>query len=450
VKQVVNARGEVMRDLNGQALKRDEVRPSAGKNLVLSIDARLQAEAEAVFPGVAGAVVVMETKTGFIRAMVSRPAFDPNEMTGRVSTQRLAALSKDPLQPMLFRAGAEHYHPGSTFKVVSLLTALRSSSFTPQTSVFCGGGYQLGSRRWRCDKESGHGPMQAHGALTYSCDVYFYRVADVLGIDPLAKTARDLGFGAVTNFSVAAEVPGVIPDVAYHDRYTPGGYTKGMALNAAIGQGDVNVTPLQLAAAYSAIANGGDVMQPQVIARIETPEGEVVEAFTPKVNRHVEISAEQRQVLLDGLKAVVTSGTGFRARLPDVVVAGKTGTAQVVRLGAVRLKAAQLDYWERDHAWFAAFAPADDPEITVVVLNEHAGFGGSTSAPTTAAILRKYFDLKKADGLAFGPGTSGAPTPALAMLPPRAQPDAPAALAIDAGQAPLTELGQPSTQPEAH
>jgi penicillin-binding protein 2 len=399
VKEVVNARGEIMRDLKGEVLKRDEVTPRAGNNLVLSIDARIQAEAERVFPGTAGAIVVMESKTGFILAMVSRPSFDPNEMTGRVSSQRLAALSKDPLQPMIFRAVAEHYHPGSTFKVVSMLAGLRSGAFTPQTTVNCTGGYQLGARRWRCDNERGHGPLQAHAALAFSCDTYFYHLADVIGIDPIARAARELGFGATTNFGVAAEVPGVIPDSAYHDKNTPGGYTKGMALNASIGQGDVNVTPLQLAVVYSAISNGGDVLQPQVVQRIETPDGKLVEAMKPKLTRHVDITPEQRDTLIGGLKGVVNEagGTGFRARLPDITVAGKTGTAQVARLGLVRVKAADMNYWERDHAWFAAFAPADDPEVTVVVLNEHSGFGGASSAPAAGAILKKYFELKKLD-----------------------------------------------------
>ena len=434
VKEVVNARGEIMRDLKGEVLKRDEVLPRPGNNLVLSIDSRLQAEAERVFPGTAGAIVVMESKTGFILAMVSRPSFDPNEMTGRVSSQRLAALSKDPLQPLIFRAAAEHYHPGSTFKVVSMLAGLRSGAFTPQTTVNCTGGYQLGARRWRCDNERGHGPLQAHAALAFSCDTYFYRLADVIGIDPIARAARELGFGAPTNFGVAAEVPGVIPDSAYHDKNTPGGYTKGMALNASIGQGDVNVTPLQLAVVYSAIGNGGDVMQPQVVQRIETPDGALVEAMAPRLTRHVEITPEQHETLIGGLKGVVNEagGTGFRARLPDITVAGKTGTAQVARLGQIRVKAADMNYWERDHAWFASFAPAEDPEVTVVVLNEHSGFGGASSAPAAGAILKRYFELKKADAQGTAPPlpspiASSAPVPKAAestkvlpdVVPPR-------------------------------
>lgn len=404
VKQVVNARGEVMRDASGNTLKRDEVPPRPGRNLVLSIDARLQSEAERAFPGTAGALVALDAKTGFVRAMVSRPSFDPNEMTGRVSPQRLAQLNRDPLQPMVFRAGAQHYSPGSTFKVVTLLAALQTGTFSEQTGVTCGGGYQLGSRRWRCHKESGHGLVHAHEAMKVSCDTYFYRASDQMGIDPIAEVGKALGLGAVTNFGVAGEVPGVMPSVAYHNRVTPGGYTKGMALNTSIGQGDVNVTPLQLAMVYAAIANGGHVYQPQIVERIETAEGQVVEQFAPKQVRTVPMTDEQHRILIDSLVAVVNEpgGTGYRSRLTDVTMAGKTGTAQVAKLGAVRLKTAQMSYWERDHAWFASFAPAEDPELVIIVVNEHGGHGGTDAAPAAKAVFLKYFELKRLDGEAFG------------------------------------------------
>ncbi len=423
VKEVVDARGQVMRDVRGNVLKRDEVAPKPGANVILSIDARLQAEAERIFPGQAGAVVVMEAKTGFLRAIVSRPGFDPNEMTGRVSPKRLAQLSTDVLQPMVFRAGAEHYHPGSTFKVITLLTALQSGSFTPQSVINCPGGYRLGSRVWRCDLESGHGPLQARAAIQRSCDVYFFLVADVLVFDAIDIMGRIFGLGSITNFGVAAEVPGVMPDTEFHNKMTPGGYTKGMALNTAIGQGDVNVTPLQLAVVYAAIANGGTVLQPQVVRRVETADGQILEENQPKVVRKVDITPEQQHVLIDALKAVVNEpgGTGFRARLPDITVAGKTGTAQVVRIGTVRLKKNEVDYLQRDHAWFASFAPADDPEVVVVVLNEHSGFGGAEAAPTAGALIAKYFELKKTDGQAFGPGSvpvpKAAPRPGQGVTP---------------------------------
>jgi penicillin-binding protein 2 len=443
VKQVVNARGEVMRDKSGNVMKRDEVPPVPGRNVVLSIDARLQAEAELAFPGTAGVVVALDAKTGFVRAMVSRPSFDPNEMTGRVSPQRLAQLNKDPLQPMVFRAAAQHYSPGSTFKVVSLIAALQNGTFSSQTGVSCGGGYQLGSRRWRCHKESGHGLVHAHQAMAWSCDTYFYKASDVMGIDPIAVVGKAFGLGSVTNLGVGAEVPGVMPDTSYHNRVTPGGYTKGMALNTAIGQGDVNVTPLQLAVVYAAVGNGGDVWQPQLIERLETPEGQVVEQFQPKLVRHFPMTPEQREIVIDSLKAVVNEpgGTAFRSRINDIVVAGKTGTAQVARLGAVRLKKEQMSYWERDHAWFAAFAPADDPEIAIVVLNEHGGHGGSDAAPTAMAVIRKYFELKRLDGEAFGiPYEPPKPAPAV-KAPPLMPPSKPPT--ENAGQ----ELAQPTIPP---
>ncbi len=404
VKQVVNARGEVMRDSRGVMLRSNEAPPTAGRNVVLTLDARLQAEAERAFPGTAGAVIAIETKTGFVRAMVSRPAFDPNEMTGRVSPRRLQQLNQDPLQPLIFRAGAEHYHPGSTFKVVTLLAALQAGVYTSTTQVSCGGGYTLGSRRWRCHKESGHGLVDARKALQVSCDTYFYHAADLLGLEPIAAMGKLFGLGSVANLGVAAEVPGVMPDVAYHQKNTPGGYTKGMALNTAIGQGDLNVTPLQLAVLYSAVGNKGRVLQPQIVSRIEAPDGQVVEAFAPKVVRQIPMSDDQHALLVDALTSVVNEpgGTAFRTRNAEVTVAGKTGTAQVGKLGLVRLKKEQMDYFERDHAWFASFAPAEDPELTVIVLNEHGGHGGSDAAPTAAAVIAKYFELKKADAFALG------------------------------------------------
>jgi penicillin-binding protein 2 len=457
VKRVVNARGEVMRDSAGSPVEQDEVTPQPGNNLILSIDARLQAEAERVFPGTAGAVVVLEAKTGFVLTVVSRPAFDPNEMTGRVSPQRLAQLSKDPLEPMMFRATQQHYHPGSTFKVVTLLAGLQSGAFTEHSAATCTGGYRLGSRLWRCHKDSGHGTVQARTALQKSCDTYFYRIADTVGIDPIAEVGKSLGLGAVTNLSGVGEVPGVMPDSAYHDRVTPGGYTKGMALNTAIGQGDVNVTPLQLAVVYAAIANGGVVYQPQVVRQVVTPDGEVVHQFEGKIVRQVPMSPENQHIIVDALTAVVNEpgGTAFRSRLADVTIAGKTGTAQVAKLGAVRLKKEQMSYFERDHAWFAAVAPAQSPEIAVVVLNEHGGHGGSDAAPAASAIIKKYFELKKSDAIAFSVPLPVSPVPASAMLGKSGDPSSSflpqrevVATPADAGTEPSAVAGETAVAPE--
>lgn len=422
-KEVVDAKGKVLEEL-GDLLGEDaEVEPSRGANVILSLDMRLQDAAEKAFPGVTGAVVAVDVKTGFILALVSRPGFDPNLLTGRVTGSQMEALAKDPLKPMMNRVAAMHYSPGSIFKAFSQIAALRSGQFHGHTGVNCTGSYRLGSRAWRCHKDSGHGVMDARHAMQKSCDAWFYKVGDSIGIDPIAETARDFGFGKPTGIGVMAEVPGIIPDTKWHKR-VDGAYTRGQALNTVIGQGAVNVTPLQAVMAYASLANGGVLHQPQIVQRLETWEGEVLQEFQPKVTRQIEIDPAHFKIVDEGLDMVVNvpGGTAYRSRLPNVRVAGKTGTAQVARLGAVRLKTHQMDYWQRDHAWFAGFAPAEAPEIAVVVLNEHGGHGGSDAAPTAMALLKRYFELKQEDSGATAPPAMGGAESNLVPPPARTTP----------------------------
>ena len=426
-KEVVNARGRVLEEFSDK-LGTDAVIPSRpGNNLVLSLDMRLQEEAERAFPGSAGALVVVDVRTGFIRALVSRPGFDPNLLTGRITPAQLASLARDPLQPMVNRVSANHFSPGSTFKVVSALAAYKSGLFRPETTVMCTGSYRLGARAWRCHKDSGHGPVNGKTAMQYSCDSWFYKVADTIGLDPIAEMGKALGLGTPTGINVLAEVPGIMPSSQYHDKVSPGGYTKGMALNSVMGQGDVNVTPLQLALVYATIANGGTLYKPQLVERVEGLDGEVVQKFEPEVVHQVPLAEAHRKAVMDSLVSVVNEPGGtayrafvpFRASTPDVVVAGKTGTAQVAAIGTVRLKEHQMDFFQRDHAWFTAIAPADKPEIAVVVLNEHGGHGGADAAPGGVAVLQKYFELKKLDAANPTPtsvapyvvGVEGVPAP---------------------------------------
>jgi penicillin-binding protein 2 len=374
-----------------------------GNNLVLSIDERLQEAADAAFPGRAGAVVVMEAKTGFILAMVSRPSFDPNKMSGRISRSELKTLNDDPLKPMLNRVMNENYHPGSTFKVVTSLAALETGKLTTTSTIFCNGGYTLGNHRWRCDKVSGHGSLDLKHALQYSCDAFYYALGDRIGLDPIADMAHRLGYGQPTGFDLGREITGVIPDTESVIKVF-GTYTKGHAINASIGQGEINVTPLQQAVAYAAIANGGHVWKPQIVQRIESPEGKILQQFKPEPdtnnghNGELGVKATDLEAVRKGLVAVVNEpgGTGYRHRLADVIFAGKTGTAQVQALGSKQnLKTEAQTYLSRDHAWFASYAPADDPEIVVVVLNEHGGWGAESAAPAASKIVEAYFQLKK-------------------------------------------------------
>src|SRR5512138_2827059 len=398
-----------------------EVPAHPGNNLVLSLDWRLQEFAEKTFPATAGVVLAMDAKTGFLLALVDRPAPDPNKMSGRITGAELQAIHADPLQPELFRAVQQHYHPGSTFKAVTAIAALEEGVYKPTTSVFCPGRFRMGSHVWRCDKDSGHGYVDFTHALGASCDVFFYEAGAMLGADAIAKWGKLLGLGAPTGFDVAGEVPGTIPDEAWHDRHIPGGYQKGMAVNLAIGQGDVNVTPMQQLVFYGALATGV-LWRPQVVQRIEDAEGRVVQEFAPQERGRPHLQKSTRDTVLKGLLAAMNEpyGTAYRSRLEEVTAAGKTGTAQVVKLGAKRLKASQVGYFERDHAWFAAFAPAEDPEIVVVVLNEHSGFGASNAAPTASAVVKQFFTLRAQDAAERAGTAAPPPGPAAPGVRPSA------------------------------
>jgi penicillin-binding protein 2 len=421
-KTVVDAKGVRKDDAEylAEYLPKDVERTTParpGNNLVLSISLPLQQAAEKAFEKAkAGSIVVVDVNTGFLLAVVSKPAYDPNKLTGRISRAELRAISEDPLEPLIFRAAQQHYHPGSTFKVVTALAGLDAGAIVGQsTQVSCNGGYTLGKRRWRCHKDSGHGLVDLHHAISWSCDTFFYSAGDRMGIDAIAQTGRKLGFGRAPGLDLSPEVPGVMPSTEYHNRVTPGGYTKGLALNTAIGQGDTNVSPLQLAMAYAAIANGGILYKPQVVRRVVDPDGNLVRSIEPVVVNRLEAKPEHLAAVIDGLKAVVNEpgGTAYWKRLKDISVAGKTGTAQVIALGERRLKEDQMEFFQRDHAWFAAFAPADKAEIAVVVLNEHGGHGGSDSAPAAMEVIQTYFKMKAEEEVErSGPRIEPPPLPA--------------------------------------
>ncbi|HWV37729.1 MAG TPA: penicillin-binding protein 2 [Vulgatibacter sp.] len=422
---VADAKGRKLPELESLIPAADRLVPSQpGSNVILSIDARVQAAAEEAFDDVAGAVVVIDVNTGYLLAAVSKPGFDPNRMTGRISRAELKELNSDPLEPMLFRATQNHYHPGSVFKVVPALAALEAGL---DHEVYCGGGYTLGRRRWRCHRESGHGLVGLEQSMKVSCDTWYYAMADRLGLEPIAEMSRRFGLGSVTGLDLGFEVPGVVPSPEYHDEHTPGGYQKGFALNAVIGQGDSNVTPLQVAVMFAAIANGGTVYKPQAVLRVERPGGDVLEDFPPKVKSRLGVKREHLEIVRRSLERVVEEpgGTAHRHRLPGIKVAGKTGTAQVVRIGSVRLKKEQMDWFARDHAWFAAYAPADEPEIAVAVLDEHGGSGGADAAPIAMRVIQRYFEIVAEDRAAASTGVDRELASPPAAVPTSDAPGAP-------------------------
>lgn len=396
---MVNVAGRVI----GEPL--DELEPEPGNTLVLTIDFELQKEAASAFlpdvlgePEKMGAVVALDPRSGDVLALVSRPAFDPNDFAGGIDVAGWKQLTQDEWRPLQNRALSGQYPPGSTYKAIVAAAALEEGLVEPEEEVFCPGHFRLGRRVYRCWKRAGHGNMALRDALVQSCDVYFYQAGLALSIDRLAFFARGFGLGRETGISLGTESPGLVPTSWWKERRTGEPWQRGETVSAAIGQGFNLATPLQMAVAYAAIANGGKLMKPRLLLRVERRDGSMVEGPPPEVRGTVPVAPEHLARVRDALHGVVADrhGTGGRSRLPDVEVAGKTGTAQVVRLKHTEdLEEEEVPLRFRDHAWFVAFAPVEAPEIVVAVLVEHGGHGGSAAAPIARRVLAKYFEGRK-------------------------------------------------------
>lgn len=371
-----------------------EVEARAGKSLVLSLDLELQQKAEQALEGHEGAIVALDVRTGEVLAMASRPGFDPNLFARGIKAEEWRTLIGDPLRPLNNRAIQGQYSPGSTFKVVMAAAALEKGVVTPATRFFCGGGLPFGGRVFRCWKKGGHGSVDLRQAIAQSCNVYFYQVGQRLGITAIAEYARLFGLGRPTGVDLDHEAPGIIPDPAWKKKLLGAPWYAGETLSVVIGQGYVSATPLQMAVAAAAVANGGTVYRPRLVKRVLDGGGETVLEYQPEVVNEAGVKEQTLRLVREGMVEVVNGprGTGKKARLPDVLVAGKTGTSQFI--AGTRGKGTALPRQFRDHAWFIAFAPADAPEVAVACLLEHAGQGGgAAAAPVAREVLDAYFNI---------------------------------------------------------
>ena len=381
--------------------------PIPGNNVFLTIDVDVQKMAERALRNVnAGGAVVLDVNSGRILAMVSKPGFDPNEMSGHLSAEAQARILADRFHPLRDKVLNETYYPGSTFKVVSALTALEDKLMSPDERIKCHGSFEIGGRRFKCTKT--HGVVSLYEAIVQSCNVYFYDLGARRGmLDRLNRFATDMGLGAPTGLGLNGEEAGFMPNEEWYreqkrQNSKNEGFQVGHALNAAIGQGSTRVTLLQMAAMYAAIANGGKLWLPQIVERIESPTGQVVEEFAPRVRRELAISSENLAFVRQALVGVVndSKGTAYKVRLDeDLEVAGKTGTAQVRRFTH---RGEVATYEQNDHAWFVGFAPAGNPRVAFSVLVEHGGHGGEIAAPLAMQLLHDYFET-------VAPGDRAAP-----------------------------------------
>jgi penicillin-binding protein 2 len=362
--------------------------PNPGAQVVTTVDRRVQETAERLMEGKAGAIVVMDPRNGDVLAMVSTPSFEIDRFTGSIDREAWLRVIKDPDFPLLNRTIQSQYPPGSVFKIVVAAAGLQEGSLTPADRVHCTGEFQLGNWTFRDWKKEGHGTVDLMKGMRDSCDVFFYNAGLKVGAPAIAKYATAFGFGAPTGIDLGSEKFGLIP----HPKSGRGKrvtWHAGETVNMSIGQGQVLVTPIQVARFMSAVANGGVLWKPRLVQRIERPERGVVWSDAGTVAGHVDLNPAVWAFLRQSLWAVVNdNGTGAAARIPGLDVAGKTGTAQTMRDS----KSSK----GQDHAWFAAFAPAKDPEVVVVVLVERGGHGGAVAAPIARQILNAIFFEKVA------------------------------------------------------
>jgi penicillin-binding protein 2 len=386
----VNVRGKKLRSLQTKE-------PKPGRSIRLTIDWKLQKAAEMAFGTEAGSAVVLNVHNGEVLAMVSRPGFSPAHFARGISSEEWQELIRDVRNPLSNKAIHGQYPPGSTFKMVTALAALESRMAYPERRVFCPGSAQFGTRRFRCWKRGGHGSVNLHEALRESCDVWFYQVGYEMGIDRLSRMAFALGLGEKTGIELKGERKGLIPTREWKLRRFKQRWFDGETVNASIGQGFVSVTPLQLAVMTAAIANGGTVYRPHVVAEIKSLTDDTG-AYNkePEVIRFLPLGERNLRAVRDGMMAVVNErrGTAWKSRLKSVSIAGKTGSAQVVkqRERISRSQERHIPYRFRDHALYVAFAPADKPEIAVSVVVEHGMHGGSVAAPICHNIIGHYFN----------------------------------------------------------
>jgi penicillin-binding protein 2 len=388
---IVNSHGKEVGQL-GQVLA------IPGHDLRLTIDLDLQRAAEQAMEGRNGALVAMDPHTGEILAMVSRPTFDPNQFAVRLTRAYWSQIINDPNHPLMNKAIQAQLAPGSTFKVIMTLAGLEEG-VAQDMHVGCAGGATFYGRFFACDKH--HGSVDIHNALPYSCDTFYYTLANRLGIDTIARYANSVGIGVKTGVDLPEEAAGVMPSEAWKMKTQHQKWYAGETISVGIGQGAVEVTPLQLARALSGIASGGVLRRPHLVLseELSSDQLQALESTYPgSGDKTISISQDNWQIITDDMANVISPiGTGAAVRLEGIDFAGKTGTAQVVNhsAGAKDLGKGL----ERANAWFVGMVPRRNPDMVVAVLCEHGGWGAEAAAPLAAQVVNAFVSKqRKRDG----------------------------------------------------
>jgi penicillin-binding protein 2 len=372
-----------------------------GYNLRLTIDRDLQITAYKSLGEKVGSVVAVDVKTGEVLTMVSKPGFDPTNFSRGLTTEYWNSLINNDKNPLRDRTIQEHYSPGSTFKTFTAIAALEEKIVTEDQEVFCGPTFRLGRRTYHDWRRGGHGYTNVYKSLKRSVDVYFYKIATQLDIDILAKYANKFGFGKKTGILLPRETSGLMPTREWKKKRFGEDWQLGETLSCVIGQSYILATPLQISLAYASIANGGTLYKPYLIKEVFSNSGEIIKKFSPEIVQQADISDKTFKAIRKGLYKVVNEerGTAWWYRGRGIHMAGKTGTSQVKSMTSKELfsKCEEMEYKNRHHALFAAYAPADDPKIAVAVVVEHGCHGSSAAAPVARDVITKYMKKYQPD-----------------------------------------------------
>lgn len=375
-----------------------ENNPEPGANLYLTLDIDLQKTAFDALEGYNGAVVAIDIKTGGVLVFASRPGFDPNPFVVGITNESYKALSESDDQPLYNRALRGLYPPGSTIKPFVALAGLEYDAITASQKLFCPGYYQLpgGSHKYRDWRKGGHGSVNMSEAITQSCDVYFYRLASMLGIDHLHDFLRRFGFGEKSGIDLVGEKAGLLPSREWKETQKNKLWFPGETIITGIGQGYLQVTPLQLARATATLANRGAVVMPYLVGKIVSPSN--LQAPPRPAPENIPLKSANINSVIDGMVNVVHSERGTAKSIGrgiPYLIAGKTGTAQVFNIKQnAKYNENSIDFKLRDHALFVAFAPVDNPQIAIAVIAENGGHGGSVAAPIAAKVIKQYLQGK--------------------------------------------------------
>jgi penicillin-binding protein 2 len=416
-RKVVNTYGAELKEFSGIAADRKP--PVSGDVLRLGLDYDMQKATEDAFTEGEkyGAAVALSVKTGEVMVMYSKPYYDPNDFVPKIAPAKWHELISDPQHPLQNRVIQNKFSPGSTFKTIMALAALQEGKINPNTKFVCGGSQFIYNRTFRCWKPGGHGVVDLHKAIMQSCDVYFYNVGMRMDIDVIAKYAKMLGLGWLTKIDLPNEAAGLVPSrewkqKAAHDKWYPG-----ETISVAIGQGPILVTALQQASILATIASDGLRIQPHLLDAVLNSEGKVVDVARIQKSQVNGIDKQNYELVKDALYAVVNeAGTGSKSRIDGYDVCGKTGTVQVVGYDKGGDLAKRQKSKFGDHAWFVAFAPRSDPQVSVAIFVEHGGHGADAAAPIAKKIFETYFKDRKIPP--YSPLKVKATKPAAAAEPP--------------------------------